>query len=130
MKPSAINWPTITIGEHTLTVRWTFYAQWLLSKRGVNVKDLATVVKDRDPSLINVMVECFAAAVAENFKQMGLPVPDADYWAGQISDASFENPDIWQQCNTIIWEAVRKVTPAAKPATPQETAPEPATVTQ
>lgn len=128
MKASAINWPSITLGPHVLVVRWTFYAQWLLSKRGVNVRDLRAAMNAKDPALVNTLVECFAASVAENFKAEGLPVPDAEYWAFIISDEAQKDDGVWLRVNQSIWTAVGKVQPAAvTPAPQQETAAQPVT---
>jgi hypothetical protein len=112
-----IDWPVVQIGQQRLTVRWTFYAQWLLSKRHVNVRALGNMIESRDPALVDLLVECFTAAVAENFTSQGLPVPTPEQWALAISS----QPDKWQEINAAIWEAVRKARPAASPA-PQETA--------
>jgi hypothetical protein len=108
-----IDWPVVQIGDQRLIVRWTFYAQWLLSKRGVNVKELPTLMESRDPTLVNTMVECFAATVAENFTARNLPAPSADHWAAAISHASEQQPALWSEINQKIWVAVGKTRPAA-----------------
>jgi hypothetical protein len=122
-----IDWPTIQLGDQTLVVRWTFFAQWLLSKRKVDVRQLKSLVVLKDPSLVDTLVECFAAAVSENFTSKSLPAPDAEYWAYAISQASTANPDIWSEVNRAIWVAVGKVQPTtnnpATPATSEETQP-------
>ena len=119
-----VDWPVATVGDQTLVVRWTFYAQWLLSKRKVDVRQLGTLMQAKDPSLVDVMVECFAAAVAENFTVRGLEAPTAERWALMISQASAANPAIWNEVNQAIWQAVGKALPAASPA-PSETAIQP-----
>ena len=115
-----IDWPTIAIGDQRLIVRWTFYAQWLLSKRKVNTKDLPTLMQTKDATIVDVMVECFAAAVAENFTAGGLPAPSADYWALAISQAN--DPGLWQRVNAALWQAVGKAQPAVATPAPQATA--------
>lgn len=126
MKASAIKWPSITIGEHKdLAVRWTFYARWLLSKRQVDIVKLKIYMAEKNAILVDVMVEVFAAAVAENFKHEGKEVPDADYWALLVSQQDDPDADFIRM-NKIIWEAIAastgKTLPAVSPATPQETA--------
>lgn len=111
-----VDWPTIKIGDQVLVIRWTFYAQWLLSKRSVNVKEMPTLMASKDPSLVNTMVECFAAAVAENYTAAGLPAPTAEQWALAISNT--RDTALWGQINQKLWEAVGKARPAAVSPTP------------
>jgi hypothetical protein len=115
-----IDWPTIVVGDQRLVVRWTFYAQWLLSKRKVNVKDLPTLMQAKDPALVDIMVECFTATVAENFTARALPAPNADHWALAISQAN--DPGLWGRVNQAIWQAVGKAPPAVATPAPQATA--------
>ena len=115
-----IDWPVVVIGDQRLVIRWTFYAQWLLSKRNVDVKALPTLMESKDPTLVNTMVECFAATVAENFTARNLPAPSADHWAYAISNTG--DPNLWGEINQKIWVAVGKARPAVAPP-----APEPAT---
>ena len=119
-----VDWPVVAVGDQRLVVRWTFYAQWLLSKRKVDVRQLGTLMQAKDPGLVDVMVECFAAAVAENFTARGLEAPTAERWALMISQAAAANPGLWQEVNQVIWQAVGKTQPAASPA-PSETADQP-----
>lgn len=119
-----VDWPVASIGDQQLVVRWTFYAQWLLSKRKVDVRQLGVLMQAKDPGLVDVIVECFAAAVAENFTGRGLEAPTAERWALMISQASQANPSVWQEVNQAIWEAVGKAQPAASPA-PNKTADQP-----
>ncbi len=145
MKASAIKWPSITIGEQTLTVRWSFFVQFLLSKRNVDYPAFFRMIQEQKQrvlpgetvnivvpvSSVNTLVECFAAAVSENFKAAGLPIPDAEHWAMAISEVEGTNPSIWSEVNAALWEALGKVTPAPKPVAAQEPATkEPATLTQ
>jgi len=117
-----IDWPVVQVGDQRLIVRWTFYVQWLLSKRKVNLKDLPALVSARDTALVDVMVECFAAAVAENFTARNLPVPDAEYWALTISQCG--DPGKWQEITNAVWAAVGKAPPAVATPAPQQTAPQ------
>ena len=119
-----VDWPVVTVGDQKLIVRWTFYAQWMLSKRKVDVRQLGTLMQAKDASLVDVMVECFAAAVAENFTTRGLEAPTVERWALMISQASQENPAVWNEVNQAIWAAVGKAQPAASPA-PIKTAEQP-----
>lgn len=129
------NWPKITVGSQMLIVRWTFYTQFLLSKRGVDVRKMPTLAKELDPGLVSVMVECFAAAVAQNYKDQQMPIPDADHWAMAIEEISGEDPGVWKRVCSSIWEAINasvpKTEPAAAPATePVATEPAKTTLTQ
>lgn len=114
-----IDWPVVTIGDQRLVVRWTFFAQWLISKRKINIRELAQLMQAKDPSLIDLMVECFAAAVAENFTTRNLPAPTAEYWALAISQSG--DPDKWGEVNRIFWEAVGKAPAAVATPAPQPT---------
>jgi hypothetical protein len=116
-----IDWPTLVLGEQTLVVRWTFYAQWLLSKRRVDVRSLGVFLATKEPAMVDTMVECFAASVAENFSTRNLPVPTADHWAVEIS----KQPDAlnsWKRCCDALFAAIAKMGPAAPPV-PQDAAP-------
>lgn len=115
-----IDWPIVVIGEQRLIVRWTFFAQWLISKRKINIRELPQLMTTRDPALIDLMVECFAAAVAENFTARNLPAPTAEYWALAISQSGGQK---WAEINRKFWEAVGKAPPAVtETPAPQETA--------
>jgi hypothetical protein len=113
-----IDWPVVVIGQQRLTVRWSFYVQWLLSKRKVNVRALGEMIATKDPSVVDLVIECFAAAVAENYTSQGLAVPTAETWALQIS----ADPETWPAINAAIWEAIKKARPAAATPAPQEPA--------
>ena len=120
-KVDLIDWPVIDIMGQRLTVRWTFYVQFMLSKRKVSVTQLPRMMQEKDPGLVELMVECWTAAVAENYTQQGQVAPSSDFWAQAISQAGDE---VWRQINTAIWEAVKKARPAANQ--PAQTQPAPA----
>jgi len=112
-----INWPTVEVGEHKLVVRWTFYCQWLLSKRGVSLANLQELLARKEPGMVDVVVECFAACVGENFVAKGIPVPTAEYWALQIT-ANGGIPT-WRRCSEAVFAAIAlapKPEPAGSPA--------------
>lgn len=112
-----VDWPTVTIGQHQLVVRWTFFAQWLLSKRKVDIKSLGPMLANKEAPLVDCMVEIFAAMVAENFTSRELAAPSAEFWALAIS----KQPAIWPQCTAAIFGAFSKV-PAAVAPTPADPA--------
>lgn len=114
---SPIDWPIVQVGDQRLTVRWTFYAQWLLSKRKVRVSELPRLMKEVDPAIVDVMVECFAAAVSENFTKRGQVAPDAEYWAATISENGGDEK--FKELNAAIWAAVGKA-PRSVPPVPAE----------
>lgn len=100
-----IAWPVINIGERALIVKWSFFAQWLLSKWGVKISELAAIMASKDATMVDVLMQCFTAAVAENFEQGAVPI--ADFWAAEISRE--DDPMVkWQACVTALFEAVAK----------------------
>ena len=115
-----IDWPVVKLNQQRLTVRWTLYVQWLMSKRRVDIKKLPMLMKDLAPELLDTVMECFAAAVAENFTTQGLPAPSAEHWALVISNCG--EPDKWQEVSSALWTAVGKARPAGEPPTQQEPA--------
>ena len=114
------DWPIIQIGEQRLIMRWTFYVQWLLSKRRVPIKGMVEALKERRPELVDTILECFAAAVSENYTAVGTPAPEAEYWARAIS--ADPDPGKWSEICSKLFEAVGKVKPVA---TTPETLPAP-----
>lgn len=117
-----IDWPVITVGDETLIVRWSFYTQFLLSKRKVDVKNLGVALQTRSAEFLSIAVECFAAAVAENYTTKGQEPPTADQWAIVLS----EDAALRAEAFKATWGAVAKVMPVAKtPPTVPASAEEP-----
>jgi len=115
-----VDWPVVVIGQRSLVVRWTFYAQWLLSKRRVNIKELGPLLSSTDVPLVDVLVELFAACVAENWTKSKLDAPSADYWAAMISDHG--GLPKWTECIKAVFDAMGKAPAAAAPPAPAEPA--------
>jgi hypothetical protein len=95
----AINYPTITIGDKTLVVRFSLAAQVLLGRRGIDIRQLSALLDKENPQGAENLVKIFAACVAENFIDQSNPAtcslgaaPSADYWAmqlgGRLQDAA------------------------------------------
>jgi len=96
---TGIDYPTITIGERTLVVRFSLYAQYLLSQQGV---DLRKPLSSRDPGYLAYRLAIFAAAVAQNYPAG--KAPTAEQWALDL-DGSL---DRWADIEKAIGEAMGK----------------------
>lgn len=88
---NAIDYPTITIGERTLTVRYSLAAQVLLLRGGIDPADLNKLLDKEEPRRVEYLIRLFAACVAENFLDPARPnefalsnAPTADYWISQV----------------------------------------------
>ena len=95
----AIDYPTITVGERTLVVRYSLAAQVLMGRRGIDICKLGEMLAPTNPSGPSNMLQVFAACVAENFtgdspETFSLDrTPTADYWATQLSHLQFREVD-------------------------------------
>lgn len=76
---TGIDYPTITVGDKTLTVKFSLYTQYLLSRAGI---DLRAPIAPGDPKYLSHRLEVFAAAVADNYKPGEAPAAEA--WARTI----------------------------------------------
>lgn len=123
-----ILFPTINVGGRELVVKFSIAAQLLMSRRGLNIFDLAgeLALKIPDPSapgkfLANPryadnIISVFAATVAENFIDTTNPdkvdlskAPTADYWATQLHPLQF------LEVQAAVIESMGKVAGARKP---------------
>jgi hypothetical protein len=110
---AAIEWPTVTVGDKTLIVRYSLAAQVLMQRRGVDPLRLAelttsTPAKPNPTAAANVMI-VFSACVAENFLDFTEPAkldlntaPSADYWSTQLAPGQFD------EIQTAMADALRK----------------------
>lgn len=78
---NGVDYPTVTVDGQELTVRFSFLAQYLLSRAGV---DLRKPIAATDPGYLVSRVAIFAAAVAENFPTPA-EAPTAEQWAARIA---------------------------------------------
>jgi len=101
-----IQFPQITVGGRTLTVRYSIAAQVLMKRRGIDLKRLLDPEKD----VVGNMLTVFSCLVAEEFVDQSNPdkydldkAPTADYWAHLLHPLQF--PEV----EAAIVEAVGKV---------------------
>ena len=110
----AIDYPTITVGERTLVVRYSLASQILMRRRGIDPRALETLTTPENPKQAENWLTIFGCMVAENFctdTAFSLnDAPTADYWAAQLSPLQFV--EIPLVCN----EAIKKVAEALKAA--------------
>jgi hypothetical protein len=76
---TGIDYPTVTVGGKTLTVRFSFLAQYLLSLKGVN---LSKPLEVTNPAYLATRLEIFTAAVTDNYPEG--QAPTAREWASRI----------------------------------------------
>ncbi len=88
----AIEYPTIALLGETLTVRYSFAAEVVLSRNGIEPKTLPQLLDANEPRRKEYMVRLFAACVAENYIDQTKPwecdlskSPSADYWISRLS---------------------------------------------
>lgn len=86
-----IDYPTVTIGERTLVVRYSFAAQILLVRGGLDPLQLGKLLANTEPRHKEYWIRVFAACVAENYLDLSRPeectfrnAPTADYWMSQL----------------------------------------------
>lgn len=97
----AFDYPTITLGDRTLVVRFSLAAQILMIRRGIDPANLATLLAISDPLRTDRLLQVFAACVAENFLDPSAPTeykldgaPTSDYWASQCDLVDLRDIDI------------------------------------
>ncbi len=79
--PDVTGAPSIIIGGTTYTLRWSQLAQFELSEAGYSISEMLTAMKEQKPSAVAHSYRLFAAMLAHNFTDKGLPIPDARHWA-------------------------------------------------
>lgn len=101
---TGIEYPTITVGEHTLTVRMSLAAQVLMRRRGLDPFNIARLTfpylvtpagiptTERNPDAERNVLIVFGCMVAENFIDPKNPrvdldvAPSTDYWTIRIEE--------------------------------------------
>ena len=76
---TGIDYPTVTIDGQELTVRFSFFAQYLMSLHGVILQPMASST----PGYLANRLQLFADAVAENATDP-TKAPGPAYWAARI----------------------------------------------
>ena len=118
---NAIDYPTITVGERTLIVRFSLVAQILMRRRGMDPGKLDVLTSPANPEARENWLKLFACMVDENFESQAKPEayvagngPSGDYWATQIDPDEFG--DMCAVCNESmgkVAESLRKRRAAA-----------------
>jgi hypothetical protein len=126
MQEPPVEWPTITIGGITLTVRFDFYAEYALENLGLKMADVLGLFKqDLLPDgqvkpkehLASTAMRAFAAMVALEYPEGAAPT--ADFWARQIAREQPRRPKLLGEVFEVILRAVLKAPRAAAPAPTQ-----------
>lgn len=126
---TGIDYPTVTIGGRTLTVKFSFAAQRLMQRRGIDVQhwpssicprkhadgvgcaDMACSKEHSDnPAAEDNLMKVFACLVVHEFVDLSSPTlvsldeaPSGDYWAAMVDSQS----DL-QAIATGVWLALGK----------------------
>ena len=79
--PDVTGSPSIIIGGTTYTLRWSQLAQFELSEAGFSPADMFEAMRKKDPRALSHTYRLFAAMLAHNFTDKGLPIPDGRHWA-------------------------------------------------
>jgi hypothetical protein len=120
----AIEFPTITIGGRTLTLKFSMLAKYQMSRLGIRGADFRALANptDPDPSIVSMMLRLFSCAVADNFMDSERPsakveIPTPEYWAAVIT------PEQWPEVCEVTMKAMVKAIPsaAARPLAEAET---------
>ena len=113
-----IEYPTITVGERTLVVRYSIAAQVIMKRRGCDPKLLKELLDPANPAARDNLLVVFSAMVAENFLDAKPEAfsfdgaPTAEYWMAQIE------PQQIFEVDRVIAESMGKVSEALKATAP------------
>jgi len=125
-----IDWPTITLGAGTVSVRYDFGINYYLDKAKVKIADawaIFTTGHVMQPGDYALTFDLFGAMVAHNFPEGH--APSGEYWARQVKSV-----DDYKAVVRAIAEALVKALPVAKQASAQpamtETTPPPTLLPQ
>ena len=110
----AIEYPKVTIGGRTYTLRFSMLAKYQMSKLGIRGSDFRALGNptNPDPAIVSLVVRLFACAVADNFVDPDRPaapveIPTPEYWASQMP----EDKDAWAAICTATMQALVKAIP-------------------
>lgn len=117
MSPSnyePIQWPRIQVGKQLLEVKWSLFAEYLLSTWGLDVSEVIKVVastrkiltpavvaedgtvqtpavlEPQKPEWVMRFFDLFAACVGQNYVDMGQEAPKAAHWAAVMQRDQFQ----------------------------------------
>lgn len=125
--PDVTGAPSIIIGGTTYTLRWSQLAQFELSESGYTISQMLDVIlKAGEPRAHAYSYRLFAAMVAHNFIDKGLPIPDARFWASVIPNEKVA--ELFSVIREALLNAKLIVTlnaPAAPVAEPEKNEPSP-----
>lgn len=131
---TGIDHPTVTVGGHILTVKFSFAAQMLMRRRGLDMRQLPTMISPRihadgrpclnpkcleehtpNPCAEDNIVRVFACMVCHEFIKLDAPAmtsldaaPTADYWAAVVERDDFERMEV------AVWNALGKALEARR----------------
>ena len=109
----AIDYPTITVGERTLVVRYSTAAQVLLRRRGIDPASLNEFVGPGKPDSALNWCQIFACMVDENYAGTAGPDyalgrgPSAEYWLSHFDSSLDELSDVCNRAISKVAEAQR-----------------------
>ncbi len=115
---SPIEYPTVTINERVLTLRFSMLAKFQMSRLGIRASDFRLLGNptNPDPAIVSLMMRLFSCAVADNFMDLDRPaapveIPTPEYWAATIP------PEQWPEvCAATMKAMVKAIPPGAAPA--------------
>lgn len=63
----------VKVGLSEYEPRWSFYAEYLLSNRGLTLQDILSEANARGPKLVSLMMELLSACVAHHYPAGAAP---------------------------------------------------------
>src|SRR3974390_1489139 len=118
---SGVNYPTVTIGGRTFTLKVSFLAEYTLSRAGTDVFQCLRALLT--PRRVAAMTDLLASMSSHNFVEAGEIPWTAEKWAERISAEGLTNPKAWAEICKAVTDAFPKATPRAdaRPQPPAET---------
>lgn len=110
-----VEFPTITVGDRALTVRFSICTQVLLNRYGLDPRKLTEALAPNNPQATENMMIFFCCCVAENYIDTSNPdkcelvgYPSPAYWTMNI------HPLQYDEIVRAVSDAAGKVTEARK----------------
>jgi len=131
---TGIDHPVVTVGGHTLTVKFSLAAQLLMRRRGLDIRRIPSLIAPRlhadggacldqkceqahtpNPDAESNIMQVFACMVVHEFVKLDAPsvttldaAPSADYWA------AVAGPDDFARIEVAVWTAMGKALEARR----------------
>jgi hypothetical protein len=105
-----IEYPTVTIGGRTYVVKFSQFAEYLVSKWGYRLSDLVQIIvpgSGDNPRNLSFIVQLFAACVAHNFSKFTPPQEPLtpEQWMEAFPE---DDPDLWANIGKAVGLALVK----------------------